>query len=103
MADTFKKLYNGTLGTSSATLYTVPSDTITVVTEIIICNRNSSGNPTYVTLTFDSTNVIYQKTVVGKDTIVIKTNTILEASDIIAGLAETATSIDVCISGVEMT
>jgi len=100
MADTLKKLASGTLDTSSATLYTVPTGTKTIVKSIILCNKTASDK--YATITFAGTNVIYQHTVKAKDTLVVQMTAILEASATIAGLAEAASTIEYYISGVEV-
>ena len=44
MATTSKALFRGAAATSSATLYTVPSATTTVVTNIAVVNTAGSAN-----------------------------------------------------------
>ncbi len=100
MADTLKKLASGTLGTTEATLYTVPASTKTIVKSIILCNKTSSDK--YATITFAGTDVIYQHTVKAKDTLVVQMTAILEASATIAGLASVASAINYYISGIEV-
>jgi len=100
MADTLKKLGNGVLAASSGTLYTVPAVTTTIVKEITLCNK--SGATVTATITFDGTKIVGAKPIVAYDTLVIELHSILDAGDIIAGLAGAATSIDYTLSGVEV-
>jgi hypothetical protein len=100
MADTLKKLGNGTLGNTSGTLYTVPALTTTIVKEITLCNK--SGVDVTATVTFDGTNIVGAKSIAAHDTLVIELHSILEAGDIIAGLAGATTSIDYTLSGIEV-
>ena len=73
MATTSKVLFRGAASTSSATLYTTPSATTTVVTNIAIANTTA-----YIDL-----------------------KQVLDATDTIKGLAS-ATTVDFHISGVEI-
>lgn len=100
MADTLKTLYKGTLGTASATLYTVPLVTKGIVKEIILCNKTATDAT--ATITFDGASIVGAKTIAAKDTLVIELHSVLEAEKIIAGLAGTVTAIDVFISGIEV-
>src|ERR671930_395006 len=43
MADTFKKLYQGQPGTSTAALYTVPSSTTAIIRHIRIVNNDTTS------------------------------------------------------------
>ena len=56
MSATPKLFYRGAAATSSATLYTVPSSTTSVLTDIVI--SNTSANQQYVTITVDGINLI---------------------------------------------
>lgn len=98
--DTLKNLYKGTLGTSSATLYTVPAATKAIVKEIILCNKTATDAT--ATITFDGVNIICGKTVPKNDSYVVEFHSILETGKIIAGLASAGTAIDVYISGIEV-
>jgi len=100
MADTLKNLYKGTLGTSSATLYTVPASTKTIIKEMVICNK--TGTDATVTISFDGATIIGIKIVPKNDTYVVELHSIIEAGKIIAGLAGAASAIDVYISGIEV-
>jgi hypothetical protein len=92
MIDTIKNLYSNTLGTSSATLYTVPVATKTIVTEVMISNKTSLA--AVATLTYGGKSFLTGKSVPANDSLIIKTNTILETGTIIAGFAGTASAID---------
>jgi hypothetical protein len=100
MAKTLKKLFNGTLTDSSGTKYTVPALTTTIVKEITLCNY--SGAAVTVTVTFDGTKVVGGQSIPAGNTIVIELHSILEAGDIIAGLASANSSVDMMVSGIEV-
>jgi hypothetical protein len=100
MADTLKNLYGGTLGTSSATLYTVPASTKTILKEIILCNKTATDAT--ATVTIDSKTIVGGKTVPKNETYLIEFHSVIEAGKIIAGLAGTASAIDIYISGIEV-
>ena len=99
MATTSKALFRGAASTSSATLYTVPASTTTVVTNILVTNTASS-DATFELLLDD---VVIAKTVTvgGYDTTVIDLKQALVATDTIKGLAS-ATTVNFHISGVEI-
>jgi hypothetical protein len=100
LADTLKKLYNGTLTNASGTKYTVPASTTTIVKEITLCNF--SGAAATVTVTFDGTKIVGGKSIDAGDTLIIELHSILETGDIIAALASANSSIDMTISGIEV-
>jgi hypothetical protein len=99
MPTTSKVLFRGAASTSSATLYTVPSATTTVVTDIVITNTASSSG-TYELLLND---VVLAKTVTvgANDSTIIQLKQPLTATQTIKGLAS-ATTINFHISGVEI-
>jgi hypothetical protein len=94
-----KTLFRGAASLTSATLYTVPSATTTVVTEIVVTNT-SSGSGTYELLLND---VVLAKTVTvgSNDSTIIQIKQPLTATQTIKGLAS-ATSINFHIGGVEI-
>jgi hypothetical protein len=100
MTDTLKNFYNGTLGTVSATLYTVPVATKTILKEIVLCNKTATDAT--ATITINGKNIVGGKTVPKNETYVIEFHSIIEAGIILAGLAGTASAIDVYISGIEV-
>jgi hypothetical protein len=99
MATTSKVLFRGAASTSSATLYTVPSATTTIVTDIVVTNTVGSS-ATYELLLND---VVLAKTVtVGSlDSTIIQLKQPLTAAQTIKGLAS-ATTVNFHISGVEI-
>lgn len=99
MADTVKKLYGGTLGTGSGTLYTA-TGCKAIVTEIILANKTSSA--VTATITYDGITIIGAKSIPANDSLVIKLNSVIEITKIIAGLAGTGSAIDIWISGIEI-
>lgn len=99
MATESKTLYRSVAPTSSATLYTVPSATTTVVTSIAVSNANSQDK-TY-TLNLDSVAIATTVTVPGLDTVIIDLKQVLEATETITGLASSA-DVSFHICGVEI-
>ena len=99
MATTSKALFRGAASTSSATLYTVPSATTTIVTNILV--TNTGGTDGTFTILLDDVSAATTVTVGGFDTTVIDMKQALVATDTIKGLAS-ATSINFHISGVEI-
>jgi len=99
MATTSKILFRGAASISSTTLYTVPSATTTVVTDIVITNTAASSG-TYELLLND---VVLAKTVTvgANDSTIIQLKQPLTAAQTIKGLAS-ATTINFHISGVEI-
>jgi hypothetical protein len=99
MATTSKILFRGAASISSTTLYTVPSATTTVVTDIVISNTAASSG-TYELLLND---VVLAKTVTvgANDSTIIQLKQPLTATQTIKGLAS-ATTINFHISGVEI-
>jgi hypothetical protein len=99
MATTSKILFRGAASTSSTTLYTVPSATTTVVTDIVIANT-AGANATYELLLND---IVLAKTVTvgANDSTIIQLKQPLTATQTIKGLAS-ATTVNFHISGVEI-
>ena len=100
MADTLKKLTNGTLGTVNATLYTTPASTTTIVKSIIIANKTAVDAT--ATITFNGTNIVPAHIVPANDSIPLQLTAILDATTLIEGLSGTTASIDYYISGIEV-
>ena len=99
MATVTKTLFRGAAATSSATLYTVPASTTTVITNIGVTNTSSSTQS--YTLSFNG--VIFADTIsiTAKDTVVIDLKQLVAATNTITGFAS-ATSVNFHISGVEI-
>ena len=99
MATTSKALFRGAASTSSTTLYTVPSATTTVVTEIIV--TNTAGSAGTFSITLDGVSIATTVNVPANDSTVISLKQVLAATKIIAGSAS-ATTVNFHISGVEI-
>ena len=101
MPTTAKALYRGAASTNTASvLYTVPSATTTVVTDIVVTNTAASAGT--FTLTLNSVRLAETVTVAAKDSTVIQIKQVITAGQTIQGGAST-TSINFHISGVEQT
>jgi len=98
MSATPTLFYRGSAATSSATLYTVPSSTTSVLTDIVI--SNTSSNQEYVTITVDGINLIPTIPVSANTVLNFQFKTVMATTKIIAGYA-TSTSVKFHISGVE--
>ena len=98
MAATPVLFYRGSAATSSATLYTVPSSTTSVLTDIVI--SNTSANQQYVTITVDGINLVPAVPISANAVINFQFKTVIATTKIIAGFA-TSTDVKFHISGVE--
>jgi hypothetical protein len=99
MATTSKVLFRGAASTSSTTLYTTPSATTTIVTNILVTNTVSADATFNILL--DDVSAATLVTVGGYDTTVIDLKQALGASKTIKGLAS-AVTVNFHISGVEI-
>jgi hypothetical protein len=100
MATTTKALFRGAATTTvGTTLYTVPSATVTVVTNIVI--TNTAGSSGTFTLGLGGTNLATTVTVGSYDSTVLDIKQPLTATQTITGGAS-ATTINFHISGVEI-
>lgn len=100
MATVSKALFRGAATTSTGTtLYTVPSSTVTVVTNIVVTNTSASAGT--FTLALGGTNFGTLIAVGGNDSTVIDIKQPLTATQTITGGAS-ATTINFHISGVEI-
>jgi hypothetical protein len=91
--------YRGAAATSSTTLYTVPSATTSVLTDIVV--SNTSSNQQYVTMTVDGVNILPTVPVSANTVINLQPKTVIGAADILAGFA-TSADVKFHISGVEI-
>ena len=91
--------YRGAAATSSTTLYTVPSATTAVLTDIVISNTSSSQQ--YVTMTVDSVNILPAVPVSANSVVTIQPKTVIPTGDIVAGFA-TSADVKFHVSGVEI-
>lgn len=99
MATTSKVLFRGAASTSSTTLYTVPSATTTVITNIVVANTSASS-ATY-TLLFDDVSIGTTVNVLPNDSSIIDLKQVLATTKTIKGSAS-ATTVNFHISGVEI-
>jgi hypothetical protein len=99
MATVTKALARTAAATSSATLYTVPSATTAVVTNIVVANTAASAAT--FTLTLDGVAVISGASLAANSSAFFDLKQVLATTKIIAGFAS-ATSVNFHISGVEI-
>jgi len=104
MAAINKRLASGTLSDTNATLYTAPSASgaITVIKSLTLCNIAATA--VTVTLKLDGTEIISGKSLAANETYMLsQMDQIIEAGDLIEGLASAAAAIKYYISGKEIT
>jgi hypothetical protein len=99
MATVSKALARTAAATSSATLYTVPSATTTIVTNIAVANTAASAGT--FTLLLDDVDLHTTTAIAANSTVYIDLKQTLAAAKTIKGFAS-ATTIDFHISGVEI-
>ena len=99
MADTPKGLFRGAASTTSASLYTVPAATITVVTSIAV--SNTAATAATFTLTLNGVAIHSATALAANSTAYIDLKQVLTAGQILAGFAS-ATTVNFHISGVEV-
>jgi hypothetical protein len=99
MATTTKVLARTAAATSSTTLYTVPAATTTVVSNIAVTNTAASSAT--FTITLNGIAIQSGSTIAANSTAYIDLKQVLNATQVIAGLAS-ATTVNFHISGVEV-
>jgi hypothetical protein len=99
MATLTKALARTAAATSSATLYTVPSATTTVVSNIVVTNTTSTAGT--FTLLLDDVSIATSVPVGANDSTIIDLKQVLATAKTIKGFAS-ATTINFHISGVEI-
>jgi hypothetical protein len=99
MAVTSKALARTAAATSSATLYTVPAATTTVITNIAVAN--TAGSAGTFTLLLDDVDLHTTTAIAANTTVYIDCKQVLATTKTIKGFAS-ATTIDFHISGVEI-
>ncbi len=103
MATVSKRLCAGTFTDSSAPLYTAPATagSHVVIKAMTLCNITAAAAT--VTITFNGIDVINAYSIPAHDTITIPfIDQIIEATEVIAGLAGTDSAITYYISGKEV-
>ena len=99
MATTTKVLARTAAATSSTTLYTVPSATTTVVTNIVICNPTASA--VTASMTINAIDLLGAVSIAANSSAFFDLKQVIPATQVIAGSAS-STSVDFHISGVEI-
>jgi hypothetical protein len=99
MATTTKVLARTAAATSSTTLYTVPSATTTVVTNIVICNPTASA--VTASMTINAIDILGGISIAANSSAFFDLKQVIPATQVIAGSAS-STSVDFHISGVEI-
>ena len=99
MATVSKALARTAAATSSATLYTVPSSTTTVITNIAVC-KGASSAATF-TILLDDIELHKDTALAANSTVYIDCKQVLATTKTIKGLAS-AVTVDFHISGVEI-
>jgi len=99
MATTSKVLARTAAATSSTTLYTVPSATTTIVTNIGITNTTASA--VTATILLDDVDLLTGTSIDANSTIFVDLKQVLAATETIKGSAST-TAVNFHISGVEV-
>lgn len=94
-----KNLYRGAAATSSATLYTVPSATTTVVTNVIVTNTSASAQT--FTLALDSVVMFPAVSIAAGTFLSFDMKQVLATTKVISGFAS-ATTVNFQISGAEI-
>lgn len=103
------RLYQGTLGTSTVTLYTVPVSTVTMVRNLWLANSNGSSR-TYTVYIVKSgqspatgNKIFAESALAGNDRVGWPMYHPLEAGDTIRAKASSASSIGITVSGIAIT
>jgi hypothetical protein len=99
MANTAKNLARAAAATSSATLYTVPASTTTIVTNIAVANTAASSAT--FDLSLNGVQLFNDVAVAANTTAFIDLKQVLSAAQTITGLAS-AITVNFHISGVEI-
>lgn len=99
MATTPAVLYRAAAATSSATLYTGPASTTTIVTEVIAAN--TSGSSQTFTISLNGVVIIPASSIAANSVAIFNINEVLPTTQILAGFAS-ATSVNFSISGVQL-
>lgn len=99
------KYVKGVLGSSAATLLTVPASKIVTVREVVLHNR-TTGDLNFTLshgLASSSDNLMYSTAPIGaKETVQLVGQTIMAAGDVLQGLASAAASVNYFVSYVEV-
>jgi len=100
MATLTKALARTAAATSSATLYTVPASTTTVVSNIVV--TNSAATAATFTITFDGVDMFKTVALAANSTAMFDLKQVLATTKVIGGSASGAGTVRFHISGVEI-
>lgn len=99
MATASKVLFRGVASTTSTTLYTTPSGSTAVVTNIVICNPTTSS--TTASILLNDIDLLGSVSVAANSSAFFDIKQVLPATQTIKGSAS-STAVDFHISGVEI-
>ena len=99
MAVTSKALFRGAASTSNTTLYTVPSATTAIVTNVVVTNTATSAAT--FTLKLDAVDLATAAAIAASSIATFDIKQVLSAADLLEGSAS-ATTVNFHISGVEV-
>lgn len=99
MATTSKQFFRGAASLTETTLYSVPSSTSAVVTNIIV--TNSSADTATITLKLDGVAIAVDSAIQGNTSMAWDMKQVLEELNVISGSAS-STDINFHLSGVEI-
>jgi hypothetical protein len=99
MATVSKALFRGAASTSNTTLYTVPSATTAIVTNIVVTNTATS-DATF-TLKLDAVDLATDAAIAASSIATFDIKQVVDAADLLEGSAS-ATTVNFHISGVEV-
>ena len=99
MANTFSVLFRGAASTDSATLYTVPAGTKTLLTTFVVTNTASTTQKFSITVA--GVDLASGSSVSGNDTTIIEFKTLMGAGDSITAVADT-TDLKFHVTGLEI-
>jgi hypothetical protein len=106
MANTFKVLARQFGTTGSVTVYTVPSATKTLITNIVVSNQDSTARTFTINLLNSTLNesipLATATTVPARDSVIIDAKTLLDAGDQIRILASVNSQVSFHITGLEI-
>lgn len=98
--DTLKQIYKGTLSTANSVLYTTPTNATTIIKEIIISNKSESQ--AIIDIQIDDVYFLKGKTVEANSNIIQTLTTVLPASKNIKASCNAENTMDIYISGIEI-
>ena len=106
MADTASRLSGPTqLGTSAATVYTVPASTTAIIRHLIAVNTSALGATLTISIGADaaSKRIVSAHSMGPNEVFEMKGFIVLTAAEILQAFAGTATAITLTVSGVQVT